>query len=727
MEKIIRSAAAFALLLTLCSPLGTACAQGTAFTYQGRLNSGAGPATGIYDFSFSLYNVASGGSAVTGPVTVSATGVTNGLFLATLDFGAGWFTGNNYWLDISVRTNGAGSFTELTPRQPLTPAPYAIMANSASNLLGTLPATQLGAGTAAVNVSGNAAGFTGSLSGDVTGPQSATVVSKVGGVTAANVASGANAANAATPVNTVAAIMKRDAGGSFAAQSATLSGNLTLPATSAIVGSIYSGSSTVFHVFGNQNLFAGVSAGNLTMSGQFDTGLGFYALAANTTGTSDTGVGDGALYNNTIGNQNTAVGTIALGLNTTGTDNTAVGYVALFANTTGSKNTALGTSALQANTNGTYNLALGWHALNASVTGSFNVAVGEEAMYSSTNSGFNVAVGGEAMYDNTTGGADTAVGDQALYNSTSGSYNTAIGNQALFSSTTSSQNTALGSGAMFSDITGFDNVAAGYSALGNNTNGNYNLASGWNALGANTSGSFNVACGGESLIDNTSGGMNVACGEEALYFVTTGSGNTGLGNQALFSCTGNFNIAVGNEAGISLTTGDNNIDISNVGNAGEANTTRIGTQGTQTRAFIAGISGTTAASGVAVYVNSSGQLGTLTSSKRFKDDIQTMGDSSDVLLSLRPVTFRYKPEIDPDRIPQFGLVAEEVNAVDPDLVARDEHGKINTVRYEAVNAMLLNEFLKQHKTVETQSAQIDDLKSQLAELKQMVQSLAARK
>ena len=171
---------------------------------------------------------------------------------------------------------------------------------------------------------------------------------------------------------------------------------------------------------------------------------------------------------------------------------------------------------------------------------------------------------------------------------------------------------------------------------------------------------------------------------------------------------------------MNLTKGDNNIDIGNAGVAGESKTIRIGStplgnsNNGQTRTFIAGIYGVAAAQGVAVYVNSSGQLGTHTSSARFKQNIRAMDDASDALLSLRPVTFRYKKEIDPEGIPQFGLVAEDVEKVNPDLVARDAQGKVYTVRYEAVNAMLLNEFLKEHRKVEEQEAMISQVKSTLA-------------
>ena len=181
-----------------------------------------------------------------------------------------------------------------------------------------------------------------------------------------------------------------------------------------------------------------------------------------------------------------------------------------------------------------------------------------------------------------------------------------------------------------------------------------------------------------------------------------------MGNGALTgNATGNQNTALGWRAGFNLTTGDNNIDIGFgvEGIAGESNTIRIG-NGITANTFIRGISGATAAGGAAVFVNSSGRLGTLTSSARFKDEIKPMGNASEAILALKPVSFRYKKDIDPQGLPQFGLVAEEVEKVNPDLVIREADGRPQTVRYEQVNAMLLNEFLKEHKTVQEQGAMI---------------------
>jgi hypothetical protein len=212
----------------------------------------------------------------------------------------------------------------------------------------------------------------------------------------------------------------------------------------------------------------------------------------------------------------------------------------------------------------------------------------------------------------------------------------------------------------------------------------------------------------------------------------SGSNNTAIGYAALgVNRFGSGNIALGYFAGSAPNLGNNNIYIGNTGGVElESNTIRIGTQGTQTGTFVAGIFGSTVASGVGVIVNSTGQLGTQPSSARFKDEIRPIDKASEAILALKPVAFRYKKDVDPDRTLQFGLVAEDVEKVNPDLVARDADGKPYTVRYEAVNAMLLNEFLKEHRKVEEQGATIAQLKKELqataAEQQKQIEALTTR-
>ncbi len=400
------------------------------------------------------------------------------------------------------------------------------------------------------------ANFTGAAAGgDLSGTYPNPAVAKVGGQTAANVASGAVLANAATNLNTASTIVRRDASGNFSAGTVTLTGALALPATaSSSVGVITLGTPFA-HNFGVVNTFVGESAGNFTMSG----------------------------------NSNTAMGNTALLKNTTGSRNTAMGFGALFSNTVGDSNTAIGAAALASTVNNSRN---------------------------------------------------TAIGDQALSNNTMGPLNTAVGFQALFS--------------------------------------------------------------------NTTGGTNTAIGYQALSSNTTGQGN----------------IAIGDLAGSWLTTGNYNIDIFNNGNAGEASTIRIGDVFFQSRIFIAGIRGVTtgSANAIPVVIDSNGQLGTVSSSRRVKFDIASMDSATEGLMRLRPVTFRYLAH-GVNAPLQYGLIAEEVAEVYPELVARNKDGEVDAVMYQFLAPMLLNEAQKQHRTIEEQKKTIDALSTTVDALGQRLQTL----
>jgi len=287
-------------LVTIIAQPSSARAQGTAFTYQGLLNSSGSPVNGSYDLTFALFSVGSGAGQVGNTLTNSATAVSNGLFAVVLDFGAS-FPGADRWLEIGVRTNGSGSFSTLFPRQKLFPTPYAIFANTASNVSGT--------------------------------------------VSVAN-----------------------------------------LPSTVALLNNS-----------GTLNFFAGGNAGNSTLTGQENTGVGYFALADLTSGGQNAANGTGALLHNTSGSGNTANGDDALNANTTGSFNTASGKYALVDNTTGYGNTANGTGALQNNTTGSYNAANGMQALAANTSGSYNVANGNAALLASTTGSYNTANGYEAL------------------------------------------------------------------------------------------------------------------------------------------------------------------------------------------------------------------------------------------------------------------------------------------------------------------------------------------
>jgi hypothetical protein len=493
--------------------------QATTFIYQGQLNANGTSANVKYDLTFAVYDsTTSPGNIIAGPLTNNPTPVTNGLFVVSLDFGAGVFNGNARWLQIGVRTNGNSSaYTILAPRQPFLPVPYAIFATSASNLLGSVSATQLtdaignaqlanssitinagtglnGGGTVPLGSSTilNNVGVT-----SLTGDSDITVSAATGAVTLGTTASSTNVPNT---------IVRRDSSGNFYAGSITVGGSLNLPS---VPVTVLSGAAPILIADGLQNFFAGPGAGNLTLTGNDNTAYGVSALASNTTGYYNTATGIGALGQTTIGHVNTADGAYALYHNLGGDNNVAVGAYALFSSSNGLDNTAIGFGALYSNT--------------GDVNG---------------------------------GHQNTACGYEALYNSTETYNNTAVGYKALF---------------------------------------------------LNTEGLFNTASGSEALYNNTTGIRNVANGVNALASNTTGSENTALGYLAGAQITlGGGNIVVGSQAGYNLIRGSNNIAIDNQGFTNDDSTIRIGTQGTQTQTFLAGVYGATVVTGVPVYVNTNG-------------------------------------------------------------------------------------------------------------------------
>jgi hypothetical protein len=370
------------------------------------------------------------------------------------------------------------------------------------------------------------------------------------------------------------------------------------------------------------------------------------------------------------------------------------------------------------------NTAEGEEALLSLGSGSFNTAVGFRTLHDITTGSFNTAIGAGSLFFNT-GDDNTAVGSGALLSNTIGSRNTATGESALFNNINGRQNTAIGEAALSQNSSGSDNTATGSAALQANTIGADNTAVGSKALIGNTSGSGNTGVGISVLLQNTLGRENTANGFYAMFSNTTGQYNTGIGDRALFSNTrGVANIGLGIRGGSSLTTGNNNIDIGNQGVAGESNTIRIGGNvgfGVQTATFIAGIRGvtTTNNNAVPVVIDSDGQLGTVSSSLRYKTEIKPIDKASESILGLKPVSFHYK--VHTDATPQFGLIAEEVAKVNPGLVIYDSDGNPYTVRYDAVNAMLLNEFLKARHQIDTQQKQIEMLSAGLQKVSAQVE------
>jgi len=650
-NKLHQSFIALALLalLSLNSQLSTARAQGTEFSYQGRLNTNAVAANGFFDFKFFLYTNAAGTGTQVGPtLTQTNLGVTNGLFTASLDFGA-VFTGNDTWLAISVRSNGVGSYTPLTPLQELLPTPYAVFANTASNLSGTVSAAQLSGTVPLAHLP----------SGLVTNDES--------GLTFSNI---------------------------------TVSGSLSLPEPA----TAYSGGSPLLYADNQDNFFAGLNAGLFPLTGAYNTALGSTSLTNITSGYYNTATGVQALQDNTSGNYNTAAGVQALQANTNGALNTATGVQALWYNTTGTWNTANGVDALAFNTNGSYNTADGVNALSQNTSGSYNTADGVGALSGNTTGSNNVALGYQAGQSITgssnidighpgvssdnmtirigngqtetyiagvingngggltnlnalqlsgtvplaelpatvgllsdagtanmfagqyagnstlTGGYNTGVGDDVLPYNSSGAYNTANGAYALFDNGVGSYNTADGAFALEYNTTGSDNTATGAFALSANNvplfvTGGGNTADGSYALAGDESGYNNTGVGFQALEDNTNGFDNVAMGVNALQALDAGSlnyqntaigtyssqnmsggilntavgayslysysqptyYNTGLGAYSLYSLTnGSFNLGLGLDAGYYLDNGSDNIYIGSYGAATDNYITRIG-------------------------------------------------------------------------------------------------------------------------------------------------------
>ncbi len=530
----------FATSAALCLSMNGVRAQGTAFTYQGRLNVSGAPASGTYDFRYRLALDPYGNNYFGSSVLASGQVISNGLFTASLDFGASAFNGGSYWLEVDVRTNGAGGYTALSPLQPVTPAPYAMFSGNSSN---------------AVNAATAATAAT------------ATYATTAGTV-------GANGVNNVAILNN--AVTSGKIGGGQVVKSLTVGANT---------------------LYDNVTLAQGNNV-TLTPNGQTVT----IAAAGGQAVTSLNGL----------------QGAVTLAGNSDVT-------VSASANTL-----TLGTTAVSANTASTI--------------------VKRDA-----NGGFSAGTV-------TLGGNLNLPSSGIIY---------------------------LGSSPFL------------------HASGSWNFFGGFGAGSLTAPGNDNVGIGGSALSQST-GNANTAIGYLAM------SGNN----------TGNANIALGVSAGSQLTTGNRNICIGNPGVAGDTGTIRIGDQNTYS-AVIAGIYGNNIANAIPVYISPAGSLGTSASSAKFKEDIESMSNASEVLYGLKPVTFRYKPSIDPQGMRQFGLVAEDVDKVDPQLVVRDKEHGIYTVRYQAVDAMLLNEFIKEHRKGLVQDAEIQALKAKTAELDEVKERLSA--
>lgn len=712
-----------ALWLLIAASCFQACAQGTAFSYDGQLQSMGRPvADGLYDFQFNLSNAPTGGSQVGSTVPKTAVPVTNGLFTTTLDFGA-VFTGNATWLAISVCSNGVGNFQSLAPLQELTPTPYAIFAESSSNVSGTVSAAQL-TGTlgnaqlanSSITINpgtglsgGGIVALGGAITLNATGSGGGVVTVNGNSDITANTAGGVvTLGDTATSANTPSTIVKRDSSGNFSASSVTLvGGNLYLPSPAVI----YAGGNPT--LIDEGSFFAG-GAGNTTLTGSSDVGIGLNALHSVTTGVNNAAVGEQALKSDTRGSNNVANGYTALYSNTSGYGNTAEGMAALYKNTTGYYNTANGLNTLYSNTTGFYNTANGYQALAANTTGGENTANGAGALGANTTGTANMASGANALAANTTGSDNTASGDNALifntigtenvangwgamFVNTTGSHNTAVGAYALPQNQTGNYNTAVGEEALYQTLAS-DNTAIGYQALHNNNAGGNNTASGYGALYANTTGNNNTADGYGALGDNWTGKNNTASGFQALGQ---------LGN--IDSVGGTNNIAVGYQAGNNYTQNESsNIDIGYPGVLGENNTIHIGDPNVQTATYLAGT----------VYAN--GVM--LTSDRNAKENFSTVNALAVLakVASLPVTEWNYKS--DNKEVQHIGPMAQDFQAAFQLDGADDKHISVVDEGGVALAAIQgLNEKLEEtEQAVKTKNSEIQELRQRLEALEKIV-------
>lgn len=402
---------------------------------------------------------------------------------------------------------------------------------------------------------------------------------------------------------------------------------------------------------------------------------------------------------------------------------------AALADCIGDRNVCLGTDALISITTGDGNVAIGDEALKSNQTGFYNIAVGTAAMRDQLSGNSNVGIGLESLMINS-GKFNVAIGTAALHLNTHGEGNTATGEEALFSNGTGSYNTATGHAALNENTTGQENTGTGNLSLQNNSVGSFNTASGSFALNANTTASYNTGVGYRALVLNTTGQSNTGNGSNALANNHTGSYNAAYGNGALRNNTTGFrNVAVGHRAGLAVTTGSDNIIIGggNQGFSADSGVIRIGTNTFQKKAFMAGVWGvkTGSSNAAAVYVDANGQFGTIKSSGKYKEDIAPLGVESERLLMLRPVSFRYKePDEDGAKPLHYGLIAEEVAAAFPALVVYGKDGGPETVKYEMLSTLLLNELQRVQRESDLLKDQVRVQGEQLQELRREISALA---
>ena len=644
------------LMLLLAAFENSAEAQSSSFTYQGKLTDGGIAANGVYDLRFSLFDGLVGGNPVGVTLVKEDITVTNGIFSVTLDFGAAAFPGADRWMEIGVRAGAStGTFTTLSPLQPIASTPYAVQSLNASNAiqLGGVPSNQYVLTTdprlTDVNCSNPCVSSTEIVDG--------TIVD-------ADISGGAGIAPAK-----IAGTAATLAANTFSATQTLAGGNLSLPnTTDASNGVLMLGGNRFAHRFGTSNTFLGATAGNFTMTGANNTGTGANALFSNTTGTGNTAIGSAALSGNSTGNFNTAVGYVALGSSTTGSINTALGSAALSANSTGSYNTATGESALQSNTSGVRNTANGTLALRFNTTGNYNTAVGNEAGVTSVLANANVS-----------GSNNTFIGYLAGPGTSTPVFNaTAIGANAQVSA-----NNAL--------VLGDASVSVGIGTSSPTQKlhvvGNYALISG-------AAGELAYIGGNGTGNDVQVGSLNAGVTNVALYNQSTETYMNLYANQLVVDATnlntgsigpgvnfsgGGEGIASNRNAGVNTygldfyTNFQNRMAITNLGQVG------IGTTSPVQRLQVAGdIRIGVGTTGCVEDSDGSVIAGTCSSDARLKTNVRAFAPLLERLVRLQPVYFDWRA----DEFPEFhfgystshGLIAQEVEKVLPELVTEDSKG-----------------------------------------------------
>jgi hypothetical protein len=613
----MRKLLVFKAVLAVCLFGQVSFAQTTEFTYQGRLLDSSLPATGSYDFEFSLWDSLVSGTQQGSTITVTGVSVTAGIFTVKLDFGL-QFPGAARFLEIAVKPSGPGAFTPLAPRQPITSGPYAIRSLN-SGAADSLSASCVGCVTASQIGSVNGSAVTGTIP------------------------------VASVPAGSGNYIQNQNAGPQPSSDfniSGTGTANIFDVATQYNIGG-----SRILAIPGTANLFAGAGAGASNTTGSFNAFLG----------------GDAGLNN------------------TTGFDNTFVGQQAGLSNTTGSSNAFFGRQAGQANNSGSANTFLGTSAGQANTTGVDNAFVGASAGFSNTTGSGNAFFGRSAGFSNSTGDNNAFFGTQAGQTNTSGFDNAFFGRSAGFANTTGIGNAFFGTRAGQANTTAINNAFFGTGAGQANTTGDNNAFFGRSAGLNNATGDDNTFAGTAAGIFNTLGARNAFFGRDAGRLNTTGTNNTAVGQNADFSANNlTFATAIGSGA---IATANNQVQLGRNG----LDTVSIGALAAATSTQLC-INGTVIAA--------------CSSSARYKENIRPFVGGLNLVNRLRPVTYDWTERKEAD----LGLIAEEVEKVEPLLVTYNEKGEIQGVKYDQITLALINAVREQQLLIERQQKQIDALK-----------------